>query len=61
MTDARSVTVVRTYDAADRVTLVDYPDSALDTSYTYDDPGVPFACARPRRLDPPRIDASATS
>jgi YD repeat-containing protein len=34
-TDARGVTVQRLLDAADRVTLVDYPESALDTVYSY--------------------------
>jgi RHS repeat-associated protein len=39
-TDARGVTVQRLIDAADRVTLVDYPDSGLDTVYSYGtDPG----------------------
>src|SRR5436305_3231153 len=42
-TDARNVTVSQTLDAADRVTFVDYPDNALDTSSTYDDPAVPFS------------------
>jgi len=44
--DARSVAVVRTYDAAGRVTFVNYPDAALDTTYTYDDPGVAFSQGR---------------
>ena len=35
-TDARNVTVTRTLDDLDRVTEVDYPGTALDTSYTYD-------------------------
>ena len=35
-TDARSVTVNRTIDALDRVTLVDYTDNTLDTSFSYD-------------------------
>ncbi|MDX1998419.1 MAG: hypothetical protein SF066_11940 [Thermoanaerobaculia bacterium] len=34
-TDARGVTITRTVDAADRVTLVDYPGTELDTTYTY--------------------------
>jgi RHS repeat-associated protein len=34
-TDARSITVDRTVDAADRVTLVDYPDTDLDVTYTW--------------------------
>ena len=45
-TDARSVTVTRIYDVADRVTFLDYPDSTLDTTFTYDDPGVPFSKGR---------------
>jgi YD repeat-containing protein len=45
-TDARSVAVTRAYDAADRVILVDYPDPALDITYTYDDPGVTFSQGR---------------
>lgn len=42
-TDARNVTVSQTLDATDRVTFVDYPDNALDTSSIYDDPAVPFS------------------
>jgi RHS repeat-associated protein len=34
-TDARGVTVARTLDEADRLTLVDYPGSNLDTTYVY--------------------------
>ncbi len=45
-TDARNVTVLWTVDALDRVIFADYPDNALDTSYTYDDPGVPFSKGR---------------
>ncbi|MGH3858700.1 hypothetical protein, partial [Actinokineospora sp.] len=45
-TDARGVTVTRTVDALDRVTFVDSPDPALDTTYTYDDPAVSFAKGR---------------
>jgi RHS repeat-associated protein len=41
-TDARGVTVNRTVDVLDRVTFVDYPDDALDTSYIYD--AEPVAC-----------------
>src|SRR5690606_27692133 len=41
-TDARAITVTRTLDAADRVTFVDYPDDALDTTYSYD--AAPAAC-----------------
>ena len=42
-TDARGVTVTRTVDAADRVTAVDYPDPAIDTTYAYDT--APTVCA----------------
>lgn len=35
-TDPRGVTVERTVDELDRVTLVEYPDSSLDTQYDYD-------------------------
>jgi hypothetical protein len=35
-TDPRGIAVARTVDAADRVTLVDYPDDSLDTTYAYD-------------------------
>ena len=45
-TDGRGVTKLRTVDALDRVTLVDTPENALDTSYTYDDPSVPFSKGR---------------
>ena len=45
-TDGRGVTVTRTLDALDRVTLVDTPDPALDTAYTWDAPGVPFSKGR---------------
>ncbi|MFL6260858.1 MAG: RHS repeat-associated core domain-containing protein [Thermoanaerobaculia bacterium] len=45
-TDARNVTAAWTVDALDRVIFADYPDNSLDTSYTYDDPGVPFAKGR---------------
>lgn len=34
-TDARSVVVMRTLDAADRPTLVDYPSDGLNVTYTY--------------------------
>lgn len=34
-TDARPVTMTRTVDAADRLTGLDYPDPALDTTFTY--------------------------
>jgi YD repeat-containing protein len=45
-TDGRGITSSRTVDALDRVTLVDSPDNALDTTYTYDDPAVPFSKGR---------------
>jgi RHS repeat-associated protein len=45
-TDARGVTVSHTLDARDRVTLDDYPNNALDTTYVYDDPGVAFSKGR---------------
>jgi RHS repeat-associated protein len=45
-TDARGITVTRTVDALDRVTLADYPDNTLDTTYTYDDPAVSFSKGR---------------
>jgi RHS repeat-associated protein len=44
--DGRGITTSRTVDALDRVTLIDYPDNALDTTYTYDDPAVPFSKGR---------------
>jgi RHS repeat-associated protein len=45
-TDARGVTVTRTVDARGRVILVDSSDPALGTTYTFDDPAVPFATGR---------------
>ena len=45
-TDARNVTVTRALDALDRVTFADNPDNALDISYTWDDPAVPFSKGR---------------
>ncbi|HYG61313.1 MAG TPA: hypothetical protein VEL74_01925 [Thermoanaerobaculia bacterium] len=44
-TDARGITVEREVDILGRVVLVDYPDEALDTTYSYDDPAVPFSKA----------------
>ena len=41
-TDFRGITVSRTLDALDRVTLVDYPGTDLDTTYTYD--AEPVSC-----------------
>lgn len=49
-TDARGVVTTRTVDAADRVTLIDLPGTALDTTFTYDDPLVPFSRGRLTRL-----------
>jgi RHS repeat-associated protein len=45
-TDARLVTVTRMIDELDRVTFLDFPDPTLDTTYTYDDPLVPFSKGR---------------
>ncbi len=45
-TSAANVTVNRTADALDRVTFEDFPDNSLDTSYTWDDPAVPFSKGR---------------
>jgi YD repeat-containing protein len=45
-TDARGITMVRTVDPLDRVTAMDYPGTALDVSYTYDAPAVPFSKGR---------------
>jgi RHS repeat-associated protein len=45
-TDARNVTVSQTADALGRITFTDYPDNALDTTYTYDNPAVPFSKGR---------------
>ncbi|NJL26876.1 MAG: RHS repeat protein [Thermoanaerobaculia bacterium] len=50
-TDARGVTTERVLDAADRVTLVDYPDDSLDVSFTYDDPLVPFSKGRLTKIE----------
>lgn len=44
--DARNITVLRTTDPLDRVTLLDYTDNTLDVAFTYDDPGVPFSKGR---------------
>jgi RHS repeat-associated protein len=44
--DGRGITTSRTVDALDRVTLIDSPDNTLDTTYTYDDPAVPFSKGR---------------
>lgn len=48
--DARGIVMTRTVDALDRVTLVDYPGTELDTTYTYDDPLVPFSRGRLTRI-----------
>lgn len=45
-TDARGIAVTRTLDAADRLTFADYPENALDTRFTYEDPLVPFSKGR---------------
>ncbi len=45
-TDARGITATRTVDALGRLTFLSYPDPALDTAYTYDDPAVPFSRGR---------------
>jgi RHS repeat-associated protein len=46
-TDARAVTVTKTYDALDRVTFIDYPnDDDEDTTYTYDSSSVAFSKGR---------------
>ncbi len=45
-TDARGIKLTRTVDALGRVTFVDWPDPALDTTYVYDDPAVPFSKGR---------------
>jgi hypothetical protein len=39
--DARGIVTTRTVDALDRVTLVDYPGTDLDITYTYDDRSCP--------------------
>jgi RHS repeat-associated protein len=49
-TDARSVTVSRTYDALDRLTFIDYPNDE-DTTYTYDSSSVPFSKGRLTSID----------
>ncbi len=50
-TDARGVTLIRTIDALDRVTLQDYPGTALDVVTIYDDPAVDFSLGRPTRIE----------
>ena len=50
-TDGRGVVMTRAVDAFDRVTLLDYSGTALDTSYTYDDPSVPFSKGRLTRIN----------
>jgi len=49
-TEARGITTARTVDSLDRVTLIDSPDNALDTTYTYDDPAVPYSKGRLTRI-----------
>jgi len=50
-TDARPITVSRTYDALDRLTFIDYVDGNLDTTFTYDDPLVSFSKGRLTAID----------
>lgn len=45
-TDARGVIMQREVDALDRVRRVDFPDDALDTTYSYDDPTVLYSKGR---------------
>ncbi|MEM7355824.1 MAG: hypothetical protein AAF657_33720, partial [Acidobacteriota bacterium] len=45
-TDARGITLTRAVDALDRVTLEDYPGTALDVTFIYDDPAVAFSLGR---------------
>ncbi len=45
-TDGRGVMADRVVDALDRVRFVDYPENAVDTTYVYDDPAVPFSQGR---------------
>lgn len=52
-TDARGVTATRVVDAADRVTSITYPDSALNTTFTYDDPLVTFSKGRLTKIARP--------
>ena len=59
-TDARGITVQRTVDALDRVTLIDSPDNTLDTTYTYDDPAVPYSRGRLTRIARSGSDISYT-
>ncbi len=49
-TDARAVTITRTYDALDRLTLIDYPTDD-DTAYTYDSSSVAFSKGRLTSID----------
>ena len=51
--DARGILVTRIVDALDRVTSVDYPDPALDTTYDYDDPAVDFSLGRLTEISRP--------
>jgi YD repeat-containing protein len=46
-TDARAVTVTRTFDALDRLTFIDYPNyDDEDTTFTYDSSSVSFSKGR---------------
>ena len=58
-TDARLVTTAMTYDALNRLTLIDYPnDDDEDTTYTYDSSSVPFSKGQLTAID--RGDVSVT-
>ncbi|MFL6232995.1 MAG: RHS repeat-associated core domain-containing protein [Thermoanaerobaculia bacterium] len=51
-TDARAVTVSKTYDALDRLTFIDYPNNDdEDTTYTYDSSSVAFSKGRLTSID----------
>jgi YD repeat-containing protein len=45
-TDARGVTVLRSLDELDRVTVADYPDDTLDTTFAYGDDPLQFNVGR---------------
>ncbi len=57
-TDARGVTVLRQLDALDRVRFVDYPGDALDVTYRYDEPAVPFSRGRLTAIERPGAPVS---
>ena len=51
-TDDRGVTVAKSYDALDRLTLIDYPnDDDEDTTFTYDSSSVAFSKGRLTEID----------